>query len=184
MYELFVLGELLDRPLHGYLLRDIVNLAFGPVRQMSWGSLYPLIRRLEANTLITQVATAQEPAKARRKTYTVTDAGKERFYFLMLRPEEYTTDYPDLFGVKLTNFDRITAEQRMSILLHYQGYLHFVLDRLAEGERFVAQQNKIPEIEQGLILRAIDRRLHVHKADLTWIEEQIRQFAVSEDDNH
>ena len=179
MYELFVLGELFDQPLHGYLLRDIVNLAFGPVRQMSWGSLYPLIRRLEANNLIAQIATAQEPAKARRKTYTITDAGKERFYFLMLRPEEYSTDYPELFGVKLTNFDRVTAEQRMDILLHYQGYLQFVLDRLAEGERFVAQQQKIAEAERALILRTVDRRLYLTKADLAWLEEQIRHFASS-----
>ena len=145
MYELFVLGELLDNPLHGYLLRDIVNLAFGPVKQMSWGSLYPLIRRLEANNLITQTEVSHEPAKARRKTYAITEAGKERFYFLMLRPEEYSSDYPDLFGVKLMNFDRITAEQRMGILLHYQGYLQFIHDRLVEGERFVAQEQKIPE---------------------------------------
>ena len=181
MYELFVLGELLDQPLHGYLLRDIVNLAFGPVRTMSWGSLYPLIRRLEANLLISQVTAHDEPAKARRKTYTITAAGKDRFYFLMLRPEEYSSDYPDLFGVKLMNFDRISAEQRMNILHHYQGYLHFVLERLAEGRRFVAQQSKIPEAEQSLILRTIDRRLYVQQADLTWLDEQIREFAAATD---
>ena len=181
MYELFILGELLDQPLHGYLLRDIVNLAFGPVRQMSWGSLYPLIRRLEANTLIAQITLADDPAKSRRKTYAITEAGKERFYFLMLRPEEYSSDYPDLFGVKLTNFDHIDAEQRMGILLHYQGYLQFVLGRLTEGERFAAQQDKIPEAERALILRTVDRRIHLTKADLSWLEGQIHYFAAKND---
>lgn len=176
MYELFILGELLDGPMHGYLLRDIVNLAFGPVRQISWGSLYPLIRRLEANNLITQTAPANEPAKARRKTYAITEAGKQRFFFLMLKPEDYSAEYPDLIGVKLVNFDRITAEQRIGILHHYRSYLQFVLDRLAEGSSFVSAQEKIPGAERALILRNIERRRYLNEADLKWIEAQITEL--------
>src|SRR5579871_5535110 len=45
-YELFVLGELVNGPMHGYLLREILNRVLGPYRTMSWGVLYPLIHAL------------------------------------------------------------------------------------------------------------------------------------------
>ena len=54
MYELFVLGELVHKPMHGYLLQRVVQEAIGPVRQMSWGALYPLLKRLERDGLITR----------------------------------------------------------------------------------------------------------------------------------
>src|SRR5258706_7725123 len=54
MYELFVLGELMDGPHHGYSLREILSRMLGPFRQISWGVLYPLIRQLEREGLILQ----------------------------------------------------------------------------------------------------------------------------------
>src|SRR6266567_6089024 len=52
MYELFVLGELMDGPHYGYLLREILGRLLGPFRHISWGVLYPLIRHLEREGLI------------------------------------------------------------------------------------------------------------------------------------
>ena len=52
MYELFVLGELMDGPHHGYLLREILGRLLGPFRHISCGVLYPLIRQLEREGLI------------------------------------------------------------------------------------------------------------------------------------
>ena len=175
MYELFILGELSDNPLHGYLLRDIVNLAIGPVKKMSWGGLYPLIKRLEHEGLIEQVIDKRTSGKRPRKVYAITEAGKERFFFLMLRPEEYTADYPDLFSVKLTNFDRITAEQQLDILRHYQGYLRFVIEQVGASERLITDESHIPEAERVLILRALRRRAYLHEADLTWLEAQLAE---------
>ena len=45
IYELFVLGELMDGPHHGYELREILSRMMGPFRHISWGVLYPLIRQ-------------------------------------------------------------------------------------------------------------------------------------------
>ncbi len=177
MYELFVLGELLDQPLHGYLLRDIVNLAFGPARRISWGSLYPLIRRLEANGFITQTAEPDGPAKARRKTYAITDEGRERFYFLMLKPEEFTGDYPELFTVKFVNSDRLTPDQRKDFLLHYRSYLRFVEGQLADSTRFIETQEGIPEAERTLILLTIDRQRQLNGAESAWLEQQLTRFS-------
>ena len=76
MYELFILGELMDQPMHGYLLREIINLAIGPLRQMSWGALYPLLRRLEADALIEQSPEPSGSGDRPRKIYRITSAGR------------------------------------------------------------------------------------------------------------
>lgn len=46
MYEIFVLGELMEMDKHGYLLQERLKRFVGPIRQISSGTLYPLISRL------------------------------------------------------------------------------------------------------------------------------------------
>jgi DNA-binding PadR family transcriptional regulator len=177
VYELFILGELLNQPMHGYLLRDIVNLAIGPARKMSWGALYPLIRRLEEDGWIEQATEFSSEGARPRKVYRITPEGRERFYFLMLRPEEYDADYPDRFNVKLMNFDQITAPQQREILENYRGYLQFLLDQLTNSKRFVAAEPHIDPSELTWILRNLEHRLHVIAADREWVQAEIARLA-------
>jgi DNA-binding PadR family transcriptional regulator len=129
MYELFVLGELMDGPHYGYLLRDILGRLLGPFRQISWGVLYPLIRHLEREGLIVldeKVGTGRSEGiqgNQQRKQYHITDAGRRRFFALMLETGDFTADYPELFLIKLNNLDHLTREQKLTILWHYRDYL-------------------------------------------------------------
>lgn len=173
---MFILGELMDQPLHGYLLRDIINLTIGPTRQMSWGGLYPLIRRLEEEGLIEQVEDAEASGARPRKSYRITGAGRSRFLDLMLRPEEYNSDYPDLFNIKLGKFDYLSKEQQLGILERYQGFVQFLKRHLEEGQHYVADHLYIPETERPHVLRAIAHRAHLAAADLGWIEEEIARL--------
>ncbi|HEY7357495.1 MAG TPA: PadR family transcriptional regulator, partial [Ktedonobacterales bacterium] len=104
LYELFVLGELMVQPMYGYWLHEVVNRVLGPFHQLSWGTLYPLIRRLEQEGLATSETEQKRglfhhgtrtQAQARR-VYRITEAGRERFFELMLAPGEYCHAYPDL----------------------------------------------------------------------------------------
>lgn len=177
MYELFILGELLDHPLHGYLLRDIVNLAIGPIRKMSWGGLYPLMRRLEEDGLIEQLE-EKGGSKARpRKIYKITAKGKAHFFDLMLKPEEYTLDYPDIFNIKLLNFDHLSKEQQLSILQHYRGFVQFLLGHFQANERYVTEHHHIPDSERPYVLQVIAHRSHLASADLAWIEAEIARLS-------
>lgn len=174
MYELFVLGELMDGPLHGYRLHAIIRMAIGPVRQMSWGALYPLIRRLEHDGFIAPEGEASTaPGSRPRKVYRITEAGEQRFFTLMLKADDYDVDFPDLFSIKLVNFDRVTPKQQSGILQHYRGYVQLLCNYLEAGQRFVAAHPEIPRAEKPQILRAMDHRLHVARADFEWIEREI-----------
>ncbi|HET7531457.1 MAG TPA: PadR family transcriptional regulator, partial [Mycobacteriales bacterium] len=46
MLELAVLGLLHESPLHGYELRKRVNALLGPLRAISYGSLYPCLKEM------------------------------------------------------------------------------------------------------------------------------------------
>ena len=55
MLDLAILGILHEAPMHGYELRKQLALKIGPMRAaISYGSLYPSLRRLQASGLITE----------------------------------------------------------------------------------------------------------------------------------
>lgn len=176
MYELFILGKLLDMPMHGYMLHQIVQAVIGPTRQMSWGALYPLIRRLEADGLIG----ADESSAARRggrarKMYRITERGRLRLIALMEKSSPYDSDYLDTFSIKLSNFHHVTHAQQGVILDEYARYVLFVTDYLVICRQRVAKEDAISERARGSILRAIDHRMHLMQADQAWI---IREIAL------
>ena len=83
MYELFILGKLMHRPMHGYLIQSIIiNAALGPFRKLSWGTLYPLLRKLKQSGLIA-VQDGKSSDQRGTKYYRTTPRGRTRFFELM-----------------------------------------------------------------------------------------------------
>ena len=116
MLELAVLGLLLESPMHGYELRKRLTGLLGAFRAFSYGSLYPALRRMQADGLIAEDAAPGTPVLRRaRRVYQLTEAGRRRFTELVVDtgPQNYTDDG---FGVHLAFFNRTPAEARRRIL--------------------------------------------------------------------
>ncbi|HYT27881.1 MAG TPA: PadR family transcriptional regulator [Ktedonobacteraceae bacterium] len=180
MYELFVLGELMDGPHYGYILRDILGRLLGPFRHISWGVLYPLIRHLESGGLIVpdeKSGAAQSEStqgNKQRKQYRITEAGQRRFLALMLETGNYTADYPELFLIKLNNLDHITREQKLTLLWHYREYLQVEQKYLQESQRDISKGTRfIPEDQRAHVFDIIGFRLSGIQAEITWIARKI-----------
>jgi DNA-binding PadR family transcriptional regulator len=179
MYELFVLGELMVQPLYGYLLHEIVNMILGPFHRLSWGTLYPLIRRLEQEGLITSETEKrreglfQAERGPARKVYTLTETGRARFFALMLDPGDYNMDYPNLFAMKFTKFGYLTPAQRLAILEHYRTFLLTLRDHYRTVGSQVVHNPEIMEIERPYILRLLEDRVGTLEQELTWLDSQI-----------
>ena len=104
MLELAILGLLHESPMHGYELRKQLATKLGAFRAaISYGSLYPTLRRLQAAGWITEArraapATAGEipPLTSRRGrvVYKITAEGKERFQSCSPRPARRPTTTP------------------------------------------------------------------------------------------
>ena len=188
MYELFVLGELMDGPQHGYFLREILSRMLGPFRQISWGVLYPLIRQLEREGLIVQDEESSAEGKGgtsnskQRKTYCITERGRKRFYALMEDQGEYSADYPEYFIIKLNNFDHIAREQQLAVLWQYQGYLQALNFYGQSAQQYVRSNPAVPDAQRPHILRTISYRMCTIQAEITWVEQEISRLEDEAED--
>src|SRR5688572_2586452 len=105
--ELAVLGLLKEGPMHGYDLRKRLSFTLGPLYAVSYGSLYPCLKRLRQSGLVQEHPAepkprrrtrAAEPAKTtltirrRRKVYEITPQGETFFFEQLELGAVYDTD--------------------------------------------------------------------------------------------
>lgn len=175
MYELFVLGQLMEGEKHGYLIQERLKHAVGPIRQISSGTLYPLITRLVKEGWVNLRQEELDGARA-RKIYALTDAGRERFHQLMTSPLEYTTDAELLFHFKMTCFHYVPKDVQLACLRQYANYLEYNLNYVNSlTEMF--RDKPINEEQRGHVLRMLDHRAHVGMADRAWVMAELERVA-------
>jgi DNA-binding PadR family transcriptional regulator len=167
--ELAILGLLFEAPVHGYELRKRLSVRLGGLRVISYGSLYPALRRLtRAGLIAEETAPATGWSRRTRRVYRITAEGKERFAELIADAGPQAFD-DDGFGVHLAFFSRTPAEIRMRIL---EGRRRAVEER-REGLRAVLART-------GEQIDRYTRELHQLGLDTTerevrWLNELIRQ---------
>lgn len=173
--EFAVLGLLHEGPMHGYELRKQLATKLGAIRAaISYGSLYPTLRRLQASGLIAVAgetpATATEvpPLTSRRGriVYKITAEGKERFGELLAQTGPET--YEDAgFGVHFAFFARTDRATRLRIL---EGRRRRVEER-REGLRDVLA--RAAERLDAYTLELQRHGLEACEREVRWLEELI-----------
>ncbi|MGY5885364.1 PadR family transcriptional regulator [Modestobacter lacusdianchii] len=145
MLEFAILGLLQQSPMHGYELRKELASVLGGLRSISYGSLYPALKRLQAAGLIASeepvpraLLPADAPALTGRRgkvVYAITAEGKERFADLVSQtgPEAY--DDEGRFGVHLAFFRHTAADVRLRILEGRRRTVERQRDRLMDSLR-------------------------------------------------
>jgi DNA-binding PadR family transcriptional regulator len=143
--EFAILGLLQQSPMHGYELRKELAAVLGGLRSISYGSLYPALKRMQAAGLIASddptprsLLPADAPALTGRRgkvVYAITAEGKERFADLVSQtgPEAY--DDEGLFGVHLAFFRHTAADVRLRILEGRRRTVERQRDRLMDSLR-------------------------------------------------
>jgi DNA-binding PadR family transcriptional regulator len=126
--ETAVLGLLHESPLHGYELRKRLNLLLGWTRLLSYGSLYPALKRMLRDGVITEVTNPASVSMRQRITYQISDRGREVF------ATEVTDDGPstwedESFNMRFAFFSRTSADVRLRILEGRRTRLQERLDR-------------------------------------------------------
>lgn len=175
VYELFVLGELAVQPMYGYLLHEVADRILGPFMPLSWGTLYPLIKRLEQEGMIASATEQQRdfPAKSRgqvRRVYSITPQGRERFMRLMLDDAPYNRDTFKVFIVKLTKFQFLTPVQRLDVLGWFRRYMTRLYDYYDHAHADVSTNPQIEDGERPWILALADYQRQRFVGELAWID--------------
>ena len=121
MLELAVLGLLKERSMHGYQLSKRLTDTLGGFWRVSYGSLYPSLRRLEREGAVEKVF--DEQAVGRRKNvYRITEKGERLFLDLL---QEAGTESPEenRFRVRLAFFKYLAPDTRIRLLERRRAYL-------------------------------------------------------------
>ncbi|PSR22481.1 MAG: PadR family transcriptional regulator [Sulfobacillus acidophilus] len=180
MYELFVLGELSDGPMHGYLLHEVLVKVLGPTRGVSWGTLYPVLKHLDEQSYIHQVDGGSLYHGRARKVYEITAIGRGHFFELMAKPLAHNADADDIFRIKLSKFHLIDVSLRREILHQYKMFLDFVLNGLVLNQERVTRESAISEAERPDIVQAIDYQIHSYTARLVWVTQKLECLGGTE----
>ena len=131
--ELAVLGLLHDSPLHGYELRKRLNLLLGWTRLLSYGSLYPALKRMLRAGLVTEVTTVSPGVSRRQRiVYQITPAGSEYFAGKITDVGPSAWEDED-FNMRFAFFSRTDSEVRLRILEGRRSRVQEDLERVREA---------------------------------------------------
>jgi DNA-binding PadR family transcriptional regulator len=157
--EFAILGLLHEGPMHGYVLRKRLAGVLGGAGLISYGSLYPALKRMVAGGLIVEHADRPSTGRA-RVAYELTAEGKERFQTALSDsgPESWD-DEP--FGVRLAFFGRTDAEVRLRIL---EGRRARLEERLSTLRTAVSRMSE----------RIDEWSAELHRHGLEGVEREVR----------
>jgi DNA-binding PadR family transcriptional regulator len=201
MLELAILGLLAEQPLHGYELKKRLSETLGPLWGISFGSLYPALRRLEragaieeteaqapagaafvpTGSLDGDLAAARQrrrvrPGRRTRKAYRITDQGRQTFADLLTDDQ---TDDERTFALKLSFCRYLSGPDRLALLERRRNQL---AQRLSKSRR--EPSRTIDRYTRSLL----EHRARSTQHDLEWIDELITeeraQFVGPHEDRH
>lgn len=167
--ELAVLGLLHETPMHGYELRKRLNALLGMFRAFSYGSLYPCLKQLLAEGLITEDDSDRpaEPVAGRalsgrrsKIVYKLTADGKERLQELLAQAGPSAWE-DEGFGVHFAFFGQTRADVRLRIL---EGRRSRLEERLESVHAALARTRE----------RLDDYTLELHQHGLESVEREVR----------
>jgi DNA-binding PadR family transcriptional regulator len=164
--ELAVLGLLKERAMHGYELRKQLTQRLGFFWTVSFGSLYPTLRKMERRGAVEKARPA-EAGQRRKQVYRITPAGEAEFLELL---EEGTASAweDEKFPLRLTFFRYLRPETRIRLLERRKDYLE---DKLEEGRRSLARVRR--NRDDTYTLSLMRHGVEVTERDIAWLEELI-----------
>jgi DNA-binding PadR family transcriptional regulator len=189
--ELAILGLLKEQPLHGYELKKRLSDTLGFLWGVSYGSLYPALRRLEQAGAIEIVAPAApgsapapmpatgsidgetaaarlrrlpKPTRRTRKQYRLTSRGEEVFADLLTAGDAPGADEEKTFALKFAFCRHLAGDARLALLERR---------RAALSERLAQARGSTPRRGDRYLRSLAEHRTESTARDLAWLDELI-----------
>lgn len=112
-----LLGFLMGRSMTGYDLKKIFAISFSFFSGLSYGSIYPALRKMEGEGLIDMRMEMRKSAP-NRKVYSITDAGRKAFLEVLRAPLAFE-GARSAFLARLFFFAHLAPEERLSSACGY-----------------------------------------------------------------
>lgn len=159
-----LLGLLAESPKYGYEIKRQFEGALGNAWSVSYGQLYPTLRRLSEQGWVTK---RTEPGKkaAEKNIYSITERGRRKLDEWLLKPVRSTYRVKDEFTLRFLFFRKIAPGQ---VLDYLRGYQKKTREQRDGFRATLASLN--PGVDfylQGIIRKGI---VHLEAED-RWLEE-------------
>ena len=166
MLELAILGLLKERSMHGYQLSKQLTDALGGFWRVSYGSLYPSLRRLERDGSVERVFSDEEVGR-RKNVYRITSKGEDHFQELLQETGTESSE-DNKFRVRLAFFKYLGPEMRIKLLERRRAFLQ---ERLATIEASIARQNG--STGDAYTLSMMNHSQDATQSDIAWLDDLI-----------
>jgi PadR family transcriptional regulator AphA len=164
-----LLGLLVESPKYGYEIKQEFEGTLGNVWSVSYGQLYPTLRRLSEMEWVTK-ETAPGKKAAEKNIYSITPKGKKKLDEWLLKP--LRSNYE--FTLKFLFFDKIPKEKVLDYLRLQQK------KTILQKENFQRTLVSIKD-EINFYLQAIIRKGIIHlEAEIQWLEEVANALETAE----
>jgi DNA-binding PadR family transcriptional regulator len=193
MLDLAILGLLQEHEFHGYEIRKRLRDELGLFANISFGSLYPALSRLEAAGAVTATESASTPAvspipltgslggeraalrsrragstrgtKRSRKVYRITDQGRLLFEELLVADEPVGTDEARSFSLRLAFARHLAPQARLALLERRREQLA----RRLSADRARAAAGDFDSYTRSLVEHSTETTEH----ELSWLDRLI-----------
>jgi DNA-binding PadR family transcriptional regulator len=164
--ELAILGLLKERAMHGYQLSKRLADTLGAFWKVSYGSLYPALKRLEREGAV-ESAFPREEVGRRKNVYRITAKGEEMFSELLQEAGEESWE-DNRFRVRLAFFQYLKPDTRLRLLEKRRAYLE---DRLSQIKTSLA---KARERIDNYTLSLMRHGEEATQQDIKWLDDLIK----------
>ena len=150
--------------MHGYELKRQLSQRLGIFWSVSFGSLYPTLKKLHRRRLVEKILDPEETPR-RRQVYRITPAGEQEFFELIAEGAHSAWE-EDKFPLRMAFFRYLKPEIRIRVLERRRAYLE---EKLSEGRDSLKRVRGPDYYTLSLMRHGVD----VAQADLRWIDELI-----------
>ena len=168
MLELAILGLLKDQPMHGYQLSRKLGESLGGFWRVSYGSLYPTLRRLEKGDDVEAVASVETTVGRRKQVYRITGKGEETFLTLLQETPHDNQTEDQRFRVRLAFFRYLPPETRLRLLERRRAYLEDRLSTIKDSLR--ATRERVDDYTLALM----EHGRTSTESDIAWLDDLIQ----------
>lgn len=166
MIDMAILGLLKERPMHGYELKKRLSYLLGHFWTVSYGSLYPALKRLEKANAIERAYAIKKKTR-NRNVYRITDGGVNMFMSMLTdaMTEKALAD-TDKFDVRMAFFQYLEPETRIKMLEKRRKCLE---DQVAKVKAYRRTSREQDQYRSGLLRH----KAEIAKSDIRWLDKLI-----------
>jgi len=168
LLDMAILGLLKERPMHGYELKKRLSYMLGHFWTVSYGSLYPALKRLERAGDIERAYSVREKTR-HRNVYRITRAGENDFIELL---SDTVTDKSladnEKFDLRMAFFQYLKPETRLSLL---EKRVQYLKEQIPKFKAYRSSNRDQDRYRTSLFRHKVEQA----KSDIRWLERLIAQ---------